>query len=85
MSQDPCQHEAETLREAINDWIQASDNTRRFWVTTPDDPEGGMIAYPPGYFREMQQSYEAELEARIRYIEANHRLFNCKLRHGLID
>ncbi|NIS80483.1 MAG: hypothetical protein GTO14_09835 [Anaerolineales bacterium] len=85
MSTAPCRKEVDELREAINAWVQASEATRRFTITGSWKIDKDHDTFPPGYFREMQEAFERERQARERYIRANIGLFDCMQRHKLID
>ena len=85
MTDEPCRKEVAKLLEAIQEWVKASEATRRFIVTLPLDASEEPDTFPPGYFHEMQEAYEGERKARERYIAANKALYDCKERHGLID
>jgi hypothetical protein len=85
LSTTPCQKEADELREAINNWVHASEETRRYMVKGPWKVDKDHDTFPPGYFRHMQEAFELERTARERYIRANIALFDCMQRHKLID
>ena len=85
MTDEPCQKEVAKLLDTIQEWVKASEATRRFIVTLPLDSSKEPDTFPPGYFHEMQEAFEGEREARERYITANKALYDCKERHGLID
>ena len=85
MTDEPCQKEVSKLLDVIQEWVQASEATRRFMVTLPLDSSKEPDTFPPGYFHEMQEAYEGEKEARERYIAANKALYDCKEHHGWID
>lgn len=85
MSTEPCQKAADELRQAINEWVRASEATREFMVKIPWDITDEQDTVPPGYFGEMQQAFEQEKRARAKYIKANIALLDCMQRHELID
>jgi hypothetical protein len=81
----PCQGPAEALREAIDAWVAASESTRAFLVQLPLDPSETLEPLKQGFFQEMQEGYERERKARERCFKANTALYECMIRHGLID
>lgn len=81
----PCQGQAEALRAAIDEWVAASEWTREFLVKLPLDPSETLEPLKPGFFTEMQEAYERERLARERCILANNALYECMIKHGLID
>ena len=85
MSTEPCKKAADELREAINEWVRASEATRDFIVKIPWDLADEQDTIPPGYFGEMQKAFEREKQAREKYIDANIALLDCMRRHDLID
>lgn len=85
MKAEPCKQAADELREAINEWVEASEATRDFMVTNPWDFADEQDTLPPEYFGRMQQAFEREKDARSRYVKANNDLLECMHKHGLID
>ncbi len=83
--QPPCQEQAEALREAIDEWVEASEATRSYVVRLPKDPSETLEPLRPGFFQGMQEAYEREMRARKRCISANNALYECMNRLGLID
>ncbi len=81
----PCQQEVEALRQAIDEWVAASEATRDFLVTMRQGPETDLEPLPSGFFDEMQRTHERERRARLRCIQANDALYACMERHRLID
>jgi hypothetical protein len=81
----PCQGQAEALRAAIDEWVAASESTRAFMVKLPLDPSETLEPLQPGFFQDMQEAYERERLARERCLIANNALYECMIRHGLID
>jgi hypothetical protein len=82
---DPCALQAARLREAIKDWVEASEATRKYVVNLETDVYREPKTFPPGYFQEMEAAYGREQRARARYKQANLALYECKEKHGLID
>lgn len=85
MSIEPCKQAADELRQAINEWVRASEATRDFMIKVPWDMADEQDTVPPGYFDEMQIAFEHEKQARDRYIKANIALLDCMQQHELID
>lgn len=81
----PCQQQVESLRQAIEEWVQASEATRDYLVTMRQEPRADLEPLPPGFFAEMQRTHERERRARLRCIEANDALYACMEKHNLID
>ncbi len=81
----PCARQAAELREAIDEWVTASEATRKYLISAPIDATEELAPLHPGFFREMQQAYERERKARLLYIKANNALYDCMDKHGLID
>ena len=84
MNQDPCKKESDELRNAIHEWIQASEATRHFIIDHKWSVDEDQDTYSPDYFRAMQKSFDKERAARERYILANRELYDCKEEHDLI-
>ncbi len=84
MNQDPCDKESDELRNAIHDWIQASEATRQFIIDHKWSVEDDQDTFSPDYFRAMQKAFAKEREARERYIQTNRKLYDCKEEHDLI-
>ena len=84
MNQDPCKKESDELRNAIHEWIQASEATRHFIIDHKWSVDEDQDTYSPYYFRAMQKSFDKERAARERYILANRELYDCKEEHDLI-
>lgn len=84
MNQDPCNQESDRLRNAIHEWIQASEATRRFIIDHTWAVDEDQDTFSPDYFRAMQKSFDKERDARERYIQANRELYDCKEEHDLI-
>jgi hypothetical protein len=80
-----CEQEAEALRRAIDDWVEASEATRDYLVTMQQDPQIDLEPLPRGFFEAMQNAYERERKARERCIQANDALYACMEKHKLID
>ena len=80
----PCARQAAELREAIDEWVKASEATRKYLVSMPINTSEEVAPLHPGFFREMQQAYERERKARLHYIKANNALYECMDKHGLI-
>ena len=85
MSTEPCKEAADELRQAINEWVRASEATRDFMIKIPWDMTEEQDTVPPGYFDEMQKAFECEKQARAKYIKANIALLDCMQQHELID
>jgi len=85
LSTEPCKKAADELRQAINEWVRASEATREFMVKIPWDMADDQDTVPPGYFGEMQKAFVRERLAREKYIKANIALLDCMQRHELID
>ena len=85
MTDDPCQKEVSELKDAIWKWVKALEATRRFTVQVPVDRYKEPDTFPPGYFREMEEAYKREKDAREHYMKANQALYTCKEKHGLLD
>lgn len=81
----PCQALANVLQDAINEWVQASEATRKYAVTVPQDLARQLAPLHPQFFGDMQAAFEQERIARERYIRANNELYKCMERHGLIE
>jgi hypothetical protein len=81
----PCEEQAAALRQAIDDWVEAAEETRQYLVKMPTDPSAQVEPLHPGFFRQMQEAHERERQARMRYIEANNRLYECMERNKLIE
>lgn len=84
MRGDPCSHETDELRQAIDDWIQASEATRIFTIEHSWSVDKDQDTFSPDYFRAMQKAFDRERKARERYIRANRALYDCKEKHDLI-
>lgn len=80
-----CDEQATALRAAIDDWVEAAEATREYLVKMPSTPATPVEPLHPGFFRQMQEAYERERRARLRYIRANNLLYECMERNGLID
>ena len=85
MSTEPCKKVADELREAINEWVRASEATRDFMIKIPWDMADEQDTIPPGYFDEMKEAFDREKQARAKYIKANIALLDCMQRNELID
>jgi len=85
LSTEPCKQAADELREAINEWVRASEATRDFMIKIPWDMADEQDTVPPGYFDEMKEAFDQEKQARAKYIKANIALLDCMRRYDLID
>jgi len=85
LSTEPCKKAADDLRQAINEWVRASEATRDFMIKIPWDMTEEQDTVPPGYFDEMQKAFVQEKQARAKYIKANIALLDCMQRQGLIE
>jgi hypothetical protein len=83
--QSPCEEQAETLRQVIDEWVEAAEATREYLVRMPTGPSAQVEPLHPGFFRQMQEAHERERQARLRYIRANNLLYECMERNGLIE
>ena len=81
----PCEEQAEDLRQAIDDWVEAAEATREYLVRMSSDSTTQVEPLHPGFFRQMQEAHERERQARLRYIRANNLLYDCMERHDLIE
>jgi hypothetical protein len=85
LSTKPCKKAADELRQAIKEWVRASEATRDYMIKIPWDITDEQDTVPPGYFEEMKAAFEKERQARAKYIKANIALLDCMRRHDLID
>ncbi|MFQ5942097.1 MAG: hypothetical protein ACE5JF_00955 [Anaerolineales bacterium] len=81
----PCDEEAATLRKAIDEWVEAAEATREYLVGMSSGSAVQVEPLHPGFFRQMQEAHERELQARLRYIQANNLLYECMERNNLIE
>jgi hypothetical protein len=84
-NQSPCEEQAEALRKIIDEWVDAAEATREYFVRLPAGPTAQVEPLHPGFFRQMQEAHELERQARLRYIRANNLLYDCMERNGLIE
>jgi hypothetical protein len=81
MTEDPCREQKEAYQRAMQAWLKASEEARKWIGTKPLDPSR-LTPSPPKYVHKMLAAYEREEEARDRYLEANYALYMCMKQHS---
>jgi len=81
MNEDPCQKEREEFKEAMQEWVNATNASKEFVVDKPLDPIKDIAPKPVEYLERMKEVYDRENKAREKFIEMNNKLLDCEAKH----
>ena len=81
MADNPCQKEYDEYVEAMKEWVQAAEGTRKYIVTNPLEPFEDIEPKSIEYYNQMLRDHGREEAARNRYFERFKAWLDCRRTH----
>lgn len=84
-NESPCYPKKQRALETAREWDRATEASRRFMVTRPLLSAKEIQPRPPEYFEEMRKAFDAEEQARQKYMQAMRDWYECEQESGPLD
>ncbi len=81
MADNLCQKEYDEYVEAMKEWVQVAEGTRKYMVTQPLEPFEGIESKCLEYYNQMLIDHKREEAARNRYFEKFKSWIDCRRAH----